>query len=145
VSASSVVFDGRALTLDGPGRRFRVDPRVLAPGSPEAFAHVCASPDPVAALRYDEPEFQAARRDALAWWIGLLGDDFVCLTTLAVDASRTGGAITVARARDRFEDDPFARLFAGTVVQTDLFAPVPPPGGPVIERYAGAPWPGGSF
>jgi hypothetical protein len=142
-----IAFDGRSLSAapDAPGRWFEVDPRVVRPGSPPAFAHVCALADPAAALRYDEPEFQQARRDALAWWIDLLGADLVCLTTLAVDASRTAGAITVARRPDRFADDPFARIFPGTTVATDLFAAVAPPPGPVIERYAGSPWPAGAF
>jgi len=30
-------------------------------------------------------------------------------------------------------------------VPTDSFCTVPPPAGPPIERYAGAPWPGGRF
>ncbi len=110
-----------------------------------AFAHVCALPDRDAALRFDEPEVQQARRDALAWWIPLLGEDLVCLTTFALDASRYAGAVTVARSPDRFATDPFARLFPGTVVPTDLFSAVTPPPGPVIERYAGLPWPGGGF
>jgi hypothetical protein len=110
-----------------------------------AFAHVCALSDPRAAVRYDEPEVQQARRDALAWWIPLLGDDLVCISTFALDASRCAGAITVARDSGKFCDDPFARLFPGTVLRTGLFCPVPPPAGPPIERYAGAPWPGGRF
>jgi hypothetical protein len=145
---SYVRFDGRKLDPGpkGPGRRLRVDPRCLA-GDPVAgaVAHVCALADPDATLRFDEPEVQGARRDALAWWIGLLADDFVCLSTFALDASRCAGAVTVARSSSRFGDDPFLRLFGGTVVETDAFSPVPPPPGPVIERYAGAPWPGGSF
>ncbi|MGH2822281.1 MAG: hypothetical protein ACRDLY_04515 [Thermoleophilaceae bacterium] len=143
-----LVFDGERLSADphAPGRRLRVDARSLA-GEPvrQAFAHVCALPDRAAALRFDEPEVQQARRDALAWWIPLLGDDLVCLSTFALDASRYGGAVTVARRPDRFHADPFARIFAGTVVETDLFGPVAPPPGPVVERYAGAPWPGGGF
>jgi hypothetical protein len=119
--------------------------RVVRPGSSPAFAHVCALADRDAALRYDEPEVQAARRDALAWWIPLLGDDLICITTLALDASRTAGAITVARRPDRFDSDPFARLFPGTTVETDLFTAIAPPPGPVIERYAGAPWPAEGF
>ena len=107
-----------------------------------AYAHVCALPDRAAALRYDEPEVQQVRRDALAWWIPMLGDDLVCLSTFALDASRCAGAITVARDPAWFADDPFARLFPGTVVRSDVFCPVPPPAGPPIERYAGAPWPG---
>lgn len=143
-----VVFDGVTLSADphAPGRRMRADPRTIRPGAGEpAYAHVCALPDREAALRYDEPEVQTARRDALAWWIGLLGEDLVCITTLALDASRTAGAITVARTPIHFAADPFARLFTGTVVETDIFSAVAPPPGPVIERYGGAPWPAGGF
>lgn len=143
-----LVFDGERLSPDpkAPGRRLRIDARCLE-GEPVggAFAHVCALPDRDAALRFDEPEVQQVRRDALAWWIPLLGDSLVCLSTFALDASRYGGAITVARSPDRFHSDPFARLFPGTIVETDLFSEVPPPPGPAIERYAGAPWPGGRF
>jgi len=55
------------------------------------------------------------------------------------------GAITVARDPDLFDQDPFARLFAGTTVLTGLFSVVAAPAGPLIERVAGAPWPGGRF
>jgi hypothetical protein len=143
-----LVFDGERLSADphAPGRRMRVDARCLAGAPVEgAYAHVCALPDRDAALRFDEPEVQQVRRDALAWWIPLLGEDLVCLSTLALDASRYGGALTVARDPSRFGSDPFARLFPGTTVRTDLFGPVSPPAGPSIERYAGAPWPGGRF
>ena len=143
-----VVFDGARLSLDPrtPGRRLRIDARCVK-GDPVrgAFAHVCALPDRDAALRYDEPEVQQARRAALAWWVPLLGDDLVCLSTFALDASRCAGAMTVTRDPNWYADDPFARLFPGTVVQTDSFSAVPPPAGPPIERYAGAPWPGGRF
>jgi hypothetical protein len=143
-----LVFDGERLSADPreTGRRLRVDARCLAGERVAgAFAHVCALADRDAALRFDEPEVQQARRDALAWWMPLLGDSLVCLSTFALDASRYGGAITVAREPSRFVSDPFARLFPGTVVETDLFSRVAPPAGPAIERYAGAPWPGGSF
>jgi hypothetical protein len=143
-----VIFDGERLSADtkAPGRRMRVDPRCLAgPPVAGAFAHVCALPDRDAALRFDEPEVQQARRDALAWWVPLLGDDLVCLTTFALDASHYGGAITVARRPHHFGADPFARLFGGTTVETDLFSEVAPPCGPGIERHAGVPWPGGRF
>jgi hypothetical protein len=143
-----VVFDGSHLSLDprAPGRRLRIDARCVQ-GDPVrgAFAHVCAPPDKAAALRYDEPEVQQARRDVLAWWIPMLGDELVCLSTFALDASRCAGAVTVARSPSLFADDPFLRLFPGTVVPTDSFCAVAPPPGPPIERYAGAPWPGGGF
>ena len=106
---------------------------------------MCALPERDAAVRYDEPEVQQARRDALAWWVSLLGDAFVCLSTFAIDASRCGGAVTVARDPSRFGGDPLARLFGGTVVESDLYCEVQPPARPPIERYAGAPWPGGRF
>jgi hypothetical protein len=140
-------FDGARLSADrhAPGRRLRIDARCLAGEPVPAYAHVCALRDPDAALRFDEPEVQQVRRDALAWWIPLLGDSLVCLTTFALDASRCAGAMTVARDPGLFDSDPFARLFAGTVVHTDLFCEVPPPPGPAIERYSGVPWPGGGF
>lgn len=137
---------GRLAAGEGHGRRFGVDARCLAGEAVTgAWAHVCASSDPGTWLLFDAQEVQQARRDALAWWIGLLGDELICLSTLSLDSSRYGGAITVARTPEAFGHDPFARLFAGTVVRTDLFAPVPPPPGPVVERYSGAPWPAGGF
>ncbi len=141
-------WDGSRLSAaeDGPGRRFSVDPRVLG-GEPVrgAWAHVCALADDAARLRFDEPEIQQVRRDALAWWLPLLGSELVCVTTLALDASAYGGAITVARSSELFALDPFARIFPGTALRCDLFSEVAPPAGPVIERYAGVAWPGGSF
>lgn len=143
-----VRFDGEQLFdgASGPGRRLRIDSRCVG-GEPVAgaYAHVCSLPDDLAALRFDEPEVQQARRDVLAWWIPMLGGDFVCLSTFALDASRCAGGITVTRAPARWGDDPLARLFPGTVVRVDFLCAVAPPAGPVIERYSGAPWPGGGF
>jgi hypothetical protein len=143
-----VVFDGERLSPDphADGRRLRIDSRCLE-GEPVkgGLAHVCTLTDREAAVRYDEPEVQQARRDALAWWIPMLGERLICISTLAIDASLCGGAVTVARDPSLFENDPFARLFPGTVVATDDFCEVPPPSGPAIERYSGAPWPGGRF
>lgn len=146
---ADVFWDGVRLSAPpGPGRRLGIDPRCLAGGGagvPGAYVHVCASPDPAARVLFDAPEVQQVRRDALAWWIELLGDALVCLSTLSLDASHYGGAITVARGPEHFGSDPFARIFAGTIVRSDAFAPVAPPPGPVLERYAGAPWPAGTF
>jgi hypothetical protein len=146
--SSLVWFDGAALRrgTGSPGRRFRADPRCFAgPPLPGCFAHVCALVEDQAAVPYDDPLVQQARRDALAWWIPLLGAAFVCLTTLALDSVRCGGAITVARDPWAFASDPFARMCPGTVVTTDLFTEVAAPNGPAIERYSGAAWPGGAF
>jgi hypothetical protein len=147
VTSSRLVFDGASLAtaLGAPGRRFRADPRCFEGEPVTAYAHVCALPDAAALLPYDHPEVQQVRRDALAWWIPLLGERLVCLTTLAVDSVNYGGAVTVATDPSLFVNDPFARIFPGTVVETDLFCRVPPPPGPVVERYSGAAWPGGAF
>jgi len=136
----------RLTAVEGHGRRFGVDARCFA-GEPMtgAWAHVCASTDPDSRVLFDDLEVQQARRDALAWWISLVGGALICLSTLSLDASHYGGAITVASTPEAFGSDPFARLFPGTVVQTDLFSVVTPPPGPVIERYSGAPWPAGGF
>ena len=141
-----VYFDGRDLRAQPPGRRLRVDARCLE-GEPvaDAWAHVCALAEEDARVPYDMPEVQQARRDALAWWIPMLGDGLVCLTTLALDSVHFAGAITVARSPEAFQDDPFARIFPGTIVRTGLFSAVAPPAGPAIERYSGSPWPGGRF
>ena len=141
-------FDGEGLSDDphGPGRRLRVDARCLGGETVEgAYAHVCALTDDDAALRYDEPEVQQARRDALEWWIPMLGRDLVCISTFSLDESRCAGGLTVATDPRRFDQDPFARLFPGMIFRADFFSRVPPPPGPLIERYSGAPWPAGSF
>jgi hypothetical protein len=144
--SSTLYFDGNSLAtkLGSTGRRFRADPRCLR-GGPPAYAHVCALPEDDAKLPFDFPEIQQVRRDALGWWIPMLGDSLVCVTTLAVDSVNYGGAITVVRDPTLLDDDPFARIFPGTIVQTDLFSAVPPPAGPVVERYSGVAWPGGRF
>ena len=143
-----ISFDGSALHAGSTaGRAFDLDPRCVEGSDPVsgAYANVCALAEEGAAIPFDQTEVQQARRDALGWWIPMLGDTLVCITMLALDESRCGGAITVTRAPVDFGSDPFARLFAPTLVRTDIFSPVAPPAGPVIERYAGVAWPGGSF
>ena len=147
-ATEELFWDGERLTADdgGGGRAVCVDGRMLG-GDPVlgCFAHVCALPDEEAVIPFDQPEVQEARRDALAWWIPLLGDSLVCLSTFSTDSVHCAGAVTVATDPDNFGSDPFARLFVGTVVETGMFSFVAPPAGPLIERIAGAPWPGGSF
>ena len=87
--SSRLVWDGERLAteLHAPGRRFRADPACFgAEPVEDAWAHVCALTGDDAKLPFDVPEIQQARRDALGWWIPLLGDSLVCLTTLAVDS-----------------------------------------------------------
>ncbi|MDQ3631258.1 MAG: hypothetical protein M3417_08360 [Actinomycetota bacterium] len=128
------------------GRDFMVDPRVLdGEPVPGAHVHLCALADSDAALAYDQPEIQQVRRDAMAWWFDLLGERLVCCTTLALDEARYGGTLTVTREPVDWTLDPFARIFAGTLMRSDRFCPVAPPAGPVVERYGGVAWPGGHF
>ena len=118
-------FDREELSDDphGRGRRLRVDARCLGGDTVKGtYAHVCALTDDDAALRYDEPEVQQARRDALAWWIPMLGDDLVCISTFSLDESRCAGGVTVATDPRRFDQDPFARLFPGTIFRADFFS-----------------------
>lgn len=146
--ARDLYWDGARLAQEptGGGRRFSIDARCLeAEAVPGCFAHVCALPEEDAAIPFDQPEVQEARRAALAWWIPLLGEALVCMTTLSIDGVHFAGAITVARNAAVFSDDPFASLFPGTIVETGVFGMVAPPPGPLIERIAGAPWPGGRF
>ena len=111
-----------------------------------AYAHVCALPERDAALRFDEPEVQHARRDALASWIPLLGDALVCLTTFALDASRLRRRDhRGARARTPSPTTRSRGSSRARSCEPIFSAEVPPPPGPVIERYAGVPWPGGGF
>jgi hypothetical protein len=137
--------EGSTLVLDG-GLRVRPDPRCIrGEPVPGAFAHVCAAQGRDEVLPFDDPAVQQARRDALAWWIPLLGESLVCVTTLALDPVNYAGAITVALDPGLFDADPFARLFPGVTVESDLFGFVPAPPGPPIERYSGVAWPGGAF
>ncbi len=144
-----IAFDGRSIGLapEAPGRRLLADERCFAgPAEPRAWASVCALVDPAATVPFDAPEVQRARQDALAWWIPLLGEDLICLSTFTLDSVRCGGAVTVVRRPRDLSADPFARLFPATVIEApETFTALAPPAGPVIERYAGAPWPGGSF
>lgn len=148
--AAWMSFDGHELRAgqDGDGLSFMVDSRCLEePAVAGAQAWVFAPDDARDGVPYDQPEVQGARQDALAWWYGMLGDALVCHTTLALDESRCAGAITVVSGDvpARPTDDPFSRLYAPRCVPCALFGVVAPPPGPVLERYAGAPWPGGSF
>lgn len=70
------------------------------------------------------------------------------VSTLTANATHLAGSLTIARADHPDElhalgDDPFRLLGPPRLldVAQGLLGPVPPSGGPVIERYSGAPWP----
>lgn len=131
-----------------PGRpspaALRVDERLFDPDGPPCRVSLVLIPRdhrPTA----DDPATVAARRDALR-------DGRVAVSMLVDDPVHLAGSLAVARA-DRPEellalrDDPFARLCPARVLDVGpgLFGPVPVMPGPVLERYAGAPWPAASW
>jgi hypothetical protein len=120
-----------------------MDARLLDPAAAAAVVSLVLVPDGVR-LAFDDPAVQQARRAVLA------GPPFHAVTTLLSDASHFEGSLVVARGGGaaRLADDPFARLFPARVlhVGAGLLGDVPPPAGPVIERYGSdQPWPWDRF
>jgi hypothetical protein len=121
----------------------RMDARLLDPAGAAAVVSLVLAPRGVR-LAFDDPAVQQARRAILA------GSPFAAVSTLLSDASHFEGSVVVARGAGaaRITADPFARIFPGRVLEVDagLFGSVPPPAGPVIERYGSAqPWPRDRF
>lgn len=116
--------DGRLFAADGPACRVSL---VLLPTGARPIA--------------DDPAAIGARRAALR-------DGRVAVSILVDDPVHLAGSISVARA-DRPEellalrDDPFARFAEPRLLDVGpgLLGSVPVTPGPVLERYAGAPWP----
>lgn len=122
---SALRVDERLLAADGPACRVSL---VLLSGSSRAIA--------------DDPMAIHARRAVLR--DGRLS----ALSLLTADPVHLAGAITIARADhpDEFlalEDDPFTRLGPALLLDigTGVLGWVALAVGPVVERYAGAPWP----
>jgi hypothetical protein len=150
VSWGWLAFDGETLSVWAQRAKpvrdaQRLDARVIDSGGAPALVSLVLPPAGTRLL-FDDPAVQEARRQVLA------GPPFDAVSTLLRDASHFEGAVTVARgahdeARLRW-DDPFARIFPARVlrVESGVFGRVPPPAGPVIERYGSAqPWPWDRF
>jgi hypothetical protein len=121
----------------------RCDPRVIDPEGEPARVSLVLPPEGVT-LRFDDLAVQEARRRVLG------GPSLDAVTTLLRDDSHFAGALWVARGpRARLlADDPFARIFPARVLEVPagVLGSVPPPAGPVIERYgSGQPWPWDRF
>lgn len=122
--AGALRVDGRLFTPDGPACRVSL---VLLPANARPIA--------------DDPAAIGARRAALR-------DGRVAVSLLVSDPVHLAGSVTIARA-DRPEelhalrDDPFARLGTPRLLNVGpgLFGTAPATPGPVLERYAGTPWP----
>jgi hypothetical protein len=116
----------------------RADARMFDPGgAPAAVSLTLAGRFRVL---FDDPAVQRARQ------LVLEDPRLGLVTTFSASASRLGGSLIAARGADAeavLADDPFARVLAPrrlTVAAGLIGAPLPP-AGPVLERYAGAPWP----
>jgi hypothetical protein len=149
----------RAFTLDGrpagtlaawrrpakPVREaLRVDERLIDPDGTPAWISLVLAP-PGIRLPFDDLAVQRARR------LVLMRPPPAAVSTLLRDDSHFEGAITVARGPDAkrwLEDDPFARIFPGTLLEVErgLLGRAAAPTGPTIERYgSGNPWPWDRF
>ncbi len=133
-----------AAWLDSPRRPHpqarRVDPRVLDPGG--SPAHLSLTwPDRDALPLFDDPAVVAARRGARRLPAPR------AVSTLTVDTRHFAGSLWVVDDPTRLADDPFWLLgpslhlpvAGGLLGRSNVLV------GPAQERYAGAPWPAGSF
>jgi len=119
----------------------RVDARVLDPGGEPGWISLILLP-PGRAPLFDDPAVSGALRAVLA------GPPPDAVSTLVRDATHFAGAVTVRRdAVAGLGADPFARLARPLPARVGpgLFGRVPAPAGPVIQRYAGQPWPAAGF
>lgn len=118
----------------------RVDPQVLDPaGSPAQLSLLW--PDRDALPLFDDPAVVAARRSARRLPAPR------AVSTLTVDQRHFAGSLWVVDHPGQLADDPFRLL--GRPLQLAVAGGVlgrsHPLVGPAQERYAGAPWPAGSF
>ncbi|MGI8813736.1 MAG: hypothetical protein ACR2G2_00175 [Pseudonocardia sp.] len=118
----------------------RVDERLFDPGGPPCRVSLVLLPESARPIA-DDPIAVQARR-------AVLRDGRVAVSLLIDDPVHLAGSLTVARA-DRPEellalrDDPFARIGVPRLLDVGpgLLGTAPSLPGPVLERYAGAPWP----
>ena len=133
----SLVFGDAA--ADRPDGALRVDARLAAGGSDARWVSLCRfEPPGSGSYAFDDPAVsQALRRRLQGPWPE-------AVSTLLVDWSRIGGAITIGLERDDVADDPFAQLFPRRLLEIEpgTLGAIPRPTGPGITRYgSGNPWP----
>jgi hypothetical protein len=119
----------------------RMDARLVDPDGQPAWVSLVLPP-PQASPIFDDTAVSGALRAVLA------GPPPDAVSTFVRDAVHFAGALTVRRA-DAFllRDDPFARLAPAAILNLGggFAGRVPPPVGPVTQRYAGLPWPVSGF
>ena len=128
-----------------PGKPVRdavlVDAAAIDPHGAPGWVSLLLLPRDRAPL-FDDPAVSGALRAVLA------GPPADVVSTLVRDSTHFAGAVTVRRdAPAALADDPFARLGRPLLARVGggLFGRRPAPAGPVIQRYAGQPWPAAGF
>lgn len=115
----------------------RMDARLVDPHGLPAW--VCLVTVPVdAAPLFDDVAVSEAMRQVLR------GVPPAAVSTLVRDATTFAGSVTIHRTgAPDLRDDPFTRLHPGRMLRAaaGMFADLPVPAGPAIQRYSGKPWP----
>lgn len=125
-----------------PGRALRADERIVAGGGTATWVSWCrfdVEDGDEASFAFDDGAVSGAlRRRLIDPWPE-------AVSTLLVNWSRIGGAITTGRSAHEAGVDPFARVFPRRHlyrVEAGALGPIPAPTGPGITRYgSGNPWP----
>ena len=124
-----------------PGGALRVDERIVAGGGEATWLSWCRFDDaePDASLAFDDGAVTGALRRRLA-------DPWPeAVSTLLVDWSRIGGALTTGATAHEAAADPFTRVFPTRRLlrcEAGALGPIPAPTGPGVTRYgSGNPWP----
>lgn len=148
-SAAATDHDGRpagVLAAWPSGRKpvphaVRMDARVVDRDGSAAWVSLVEVAADRAPL-FDDPAVSGALRAVLS------GRQLDAVTTFVRDSSRFAGSLSVSRTDlVLLRDDPFARIRPRRLlrVESGLLGNVPPPPGPVTQRYAGQPWPAAGF
>jgi len=124
------------------GQALRMDERLVDPHGRPAWVSLVTLPREIAPLFDDVAVGHALRRV-------LRGRQRDAVSTLVRDATTFAGSLTVAHTDNprSLRDDPFARLHPARILHAGpgMFAALPAPAGPAIQRYAGKPWPAAGF
>jgi hypothetical protein len=119
-----------------------IDARAVDPAGPPAWVSLALAGSKVR-LRFDDVAVIEAMRAVLR------RPPAVAVSTLSLDASTIGGALTAAHdpQSPALLENPFKRLFPVRLLRVGegFVGSMTAPAGPVVQRYVGAPWPWDRF